>query len=326
MKKHGCFVISLDFEMMWGGIDCWGVDDYGTTHIANVRDVIKKMTCLFDKYNIHATFATVGLLMNHNKKEAINNIPTLVPSYIDTKKSPFHNNYIDKINEKDESLFFATDLIELLKASSNIEIGSHTYCHYYCWEEGQTIEQFNKDIEMACKIAVFNDIQLKSIIFPRNQVSDEYLNICSRHGILTYRGNPKKYFEETTNIFMKIYNRASRLLDTYINWGGQTTIPIMNFNKGEVPLNIPASRMLRPYIKKLHYLEPLRKRRIKMEMLHAAKNNELYHLWWHPHNFGSNTDINLSFLEDILKYYQECNKLYGMQSYTMKEFYQYINS
>lgn len=46
--------------------------------------------------------------------------------------------------------------------------------------------------------------------------------------------------------------------------------------------------MLRPYSPRLSFLEGLRLRRIRHEMVHAAKKGELYHLWWHPYNFGAN--------------------------------------
>ena len=52
-------------------------------------------------------------------------------------------------------------------------------------------------------------------------------------------------------------------------------------------------------------------------MTHAAKNNLMYHLWWHPHNFGVDQDENFKFLEEILKHYQYLNKKYNFESITM---------
>ena len=75
----------------------------------------------------------------------------------------------------------------------------------------------------------------------------------------------------------------------------------------------------------LRFLEPLRLRRIKKEMLHAAKHHELYHLWWHPHNFGANIEQNFMFLEEVLKSYKRCHDDYGMQAMTMSDFYYSIN-
>ena len=33
-------------------------------------------------------------------------------------------------------------------------------------------------------------------------------------------------------------------------------------------------------------INSLRLNRIKNEIIQAAKAGEIYHLWWHPHNFG----------------------------------------
>jgi hypothetical protein len=54
-------------------------------------------------------------------------------------------------------------------------------------------------------------------------------------------------------------------------------------------------------------------------MRFAAAKNQLFHLWWHPHNFGINLQQNLQFLERILQYYQQLNKKYGFRSSTMTQ-------
>ena len=82
-------------------------------------------------------------------------------------------------------------------------------------------------------------------------------------------------------------------------------------------VNVAASRFLRPWSRKLRWLEPLRLRRIKRAMHYAARNNQLFHLWWHPHNFGANLEENMRFLEAILRYYKELNQQYGFSSETM---------
>ena len=53
-------------------------------------------------------------------------------------------------------------------------------------------------------------------------------------------------------------------------------------------------------------------------MLHAAKNKKLFHLWWHPHNFGINLKENIHFLEKILGYYTYLKTKYNFSNHTMK--------
>lgn len=316
---HGSFVVSLDFELMWGNLDNWTVDGYGESHVAQVREAIEQIITLFEKYSVHVTFATVGFLMLDNADAIRQHQPKAIPSYSKNVLNPYGK--ILDTAQQHQSLYFAPDVVEKLKEIQSVEIGTHTFCHYYCYENGQTVEQFDADMMAACKVAAQKGIIIESIVFPRNQVSKEYLEVCAHHGILTYRGNAVKYFGYTKSRWKGIYNKIARLIDAYINWGGNTSIPYSTIDTAEKPMSIPASRMLRPYMRKLRVLEPLRLKRIKSEILYAAKHHELYHLWWHPHNFGADMEQNLAFLEKLLKCYQTCHQQYGMQSLTMKEMY-----
>lgn len=319
--EQGTLVLSLDFEMMWGNLDEWTVNGYGSSHVAQVRTVISRLLGLFEKYDVKATFATVGLLMLPDKKAMLEFFPEELPDYRNIK-SPFDKGFIDGISSGDEKLYFACDVIDELKQSSQVEIGTHTFGHYYCWEEGQTISQFDADTRKAIEVAKEAGVELKSIVFPRNQVSEEYLEICLAQGIKVYRGNAKKYFEKTSSSLKELRQRFLRLFDSYVNVGGYSSYPqpeIINLKGGRM-MNVPASRILRPYSPKLAFAEALRLGRIKKEIIHAAKKHEIYHLWWHPHNFGANMEENFQFLEKVLACYSNCRKEYGMQSMFMGDF------
>ena len=54
-------------------------------------------------------------------------------------------------------------------------------------------------------------------------------------------------------------------------------------------------------------------------MLDAAKTDSIFHLWWHPHNFGSNLNDNIYFLKLILEYFLELKSEYGMSSMNMQD-------
>jgi hypothetical protein len=63
----------------------------------------------------------------------------------------------------------------------------------------------------------------------------------------------------------------------------------------------------------------LRRWRVKAGLRAAARRGEVYHLWWHPHNFGTNLEENLAALKSILKEFHRLRDMYGMQSLTMAE-------
>ena len=83
--------------------------------------------------------------------------------------------------------------------------------------------------------------------------------------------------------------------------------------------NFVGSRIFRPIFRPLEFLEGWKLRRIKREMLYAAKHGLTYHLWWHPHNIGVETVQHLAQLEEIFAYYMELKERYGMESRNMSE-------
>ena len=328
MPSHsGKFVISLDFELLWGVLDIKNRDAYNNNILA-VREVIPKTLEIFEKYNISGTFSTVGFLFAENIEELIKYIPNSKPNYTNIKLSPYES-HIDNLkdNETDNNLHFASDLINLIKSNKKQEIGSHTFCHYYCLEDGTTINDFRKDIEAAITIAKNKNISLKSIVFPRNQYSDVHLQVLADLGITSYRGNASAWFYKPSkgSTSDRIHFKVSRFLDSYINLSGHNTYSMSKISS-QYPYNIPSSGFLRPYLPKNKLFEKFRLKRIKNNMTFAAKNKEVYHLWWHPHNFGTHQDKNFEFLEEILVHYKYLNKKYNFESITMTNLANNINN
>jgi peptidoglycan/xylan/chitin deacetylase (PgdA/CDA1 family) len=316
-NNKGVFVISLDFELHWGVWDVTTKESYGN-NILGVSEVIPRLLDLFSHYNIKATFATVGFLFAKNKQDLELYLPLIKPGYnndgynVYTKELPLVGN-----NENDDPYHFGYSLLQQIKQSCH-EISTHTFCHYYCLEEGQTAEEFDADIKAAKKIATANDVQIQSIVFPRNQVNEEYLSVIKDNGVDAYRGNPTSWIYKPRMFTAEVlFIRFCRLLDTYLPISGYNTHKITK--EDGLPVNIPASRFLKPYNKKLVLLEKLKLKRIMNEMTAAAKKNELYHLWWHPHNFGVNINENIANLTTILNHYKELNKKYGFANLTIKE-------
>ncbi|SAL83516.1 site-specific tyrosine recombinase XerC [Caballeronia terrestris] len=114
------------------------------------------------------------------------------------------------------------------------------------------------------------------------------------------------------------FKRAIRLVDAYLNVSGHNTHTFDSCIP-RAPFNFPASSFLRPYSRKLAAFEGLRLRRIKKAMTDAAVNKRLYHLWWHPHNFGKDTARNIEFLKKIAEHYRALNRTYGFRSLNMGE-------
>ncbi len=319
MIKAGKFVISLDFELFWGMRDHLTLEGYGK-HILGVREALPRMIEAFEAHQVKGTFATVGFLFATDKEELIALSPKGKPQYAKKSLSPYKDNF-DEVGENEESdrFHFALSLIELLQKYPNQEIATHTFSHYYCLENGQTKENFRDDMVAAKKIGEAKGISFQSIIFPRNQFNEEYIEVLKDLGITSYRGNEKIwFFNGKMGEEAKMMKRAFRLLDSYVNISGHNCYELEEI-KASTPYNIPSSRFLRPYSPKLSILEPIRLKRILNGMTYAAKNKKVYHLWWHPHNFGVHQEENFKILNKILNHYDVLKSKYGFESLTMGE-------
>ena len=122
-------IISLDFELMWGLCDLFNSADY-LPAVLGVRQAIPAMLAMFAKYDIHATWATVGLLLHDNRKDLMASLPDLRPSYDDMQLSPYRR--LDEIGESESSdpFHYGRSLADAIIQTDGQEIGSHTFCHY----------------------------------------------------------------------------------------------------------------------------------------------------------------------------------------------------
>lgn len=315
---NGKFIISLDFELLWGMRDKKNIANYGE-NISGVHQVIPRLLKICRQYNVKGTYSIVGFLFFENKIDLMSNLPNLKPLYKDVNLSPY-NGYFDTIEGVSDNVYhFAPLLIKEIQNHPENEIGTHTFSHYYCLEKGQTIQAFRNDLQSAINVAKKQNLELTSLIFPRNQFNKDYLDVCSELGIICYRGNENSWLYRAKNAEEEsLLRRFFRIADAYFNISGHNCYSD-RFLKDNTPVNIPSSRFLRPYSRRLKFLEGLRLRRIKTGMSYAAKNNLTYHLWWHPHNFGINQNENFLFLEKILQHYEYLNKKYFFKSYTMTE-------
>lgn len=315
MNNNGALVISLDFELLWGVFD---VMDFKRkrTYFSNTRDVIPQIVKIFEEYGIHATWATVGMLFNKDWEEWKENLPHKLPSYINPSLSAYV--FADKNKEEEIKDFcFAPGLITLITQSPGQEIGTHTYSHYYCLEPGQKLKQFEADLAASVRLASKFNITLKSLVFPRNQLNPEYLKICTEFGIKNVRSNPSSWYWEDSRS-ENIFNKLARTGDAYFPFDMKSyELREIRVNL-ELPIEQKASRFYRP-VEGNTFLRRLKLNRIKTEMTTAARNNRIYHLWWHPHNFGDQPEKSLTDLREILHHFDNLKKAYNFKSLNMGE-------
>ena len=317
-RRPGRFIISLDVELLWGLWDIKTKDQYGR-HIQGAREVFPKILDLFQRFNIQATFAVVGSLFAADKQELMSFLPSTQPKSTNLQSDAYAylSNHVGH-SESEDPYHFGTTLIETLLNYPQHEIASHTFFHNYCFESTYSPKEFKLDLQAAVNAAKKYKVNYQSLIFPRNQYNAQYLKVMTEMKIQIFRGteNGWMYDYEEKNRHKVFVQRVLRLLDTYFNLSGHHCFELpMATEQGLV--NLPSSRFLRPYLSKLRFLETLKLNRVLNSMTYAAKAGLVFHLWWHPHNFGLQQEENLKSLLKILQHYQYLNQEYDFKSQTM---------
>lgn len=315
-SSTGALIISLDFELYWGIRDLVGLERC-RQRLAGTREVVPKILAAFGRHRIHATWATVGLLFCGDRAEALHAAPSRRPTYADPNLSPYP--YLAALPDDDAPLHFAPDLVRRILDTPNQELASHTFSHYYCLEPGQSLEQLRGDLRAAQQIARKKfGVTLESLVFPRNQASAAVLGALGDAGFVAYRGTEAAWcYRPHSAREGSPLRRLVRLLDTYVDVTGPNSYPLLG--DSSTPVNLPSSRFLRPFSRRLAVLEFLRLRRIVSAMESAARRGEVFHLWWHPENFGLHQEENLAFLDKVLEAFTKLRADHGMRSLTLAE-------
>lgn len=341
----GIFTISLDFELHWGGFEKWPLDvsrfkassrdeerkrkylsvdrNNYANYFLNTRQVIPEMLELFAEHEVHVTWATVGMLFHPTREQLLAYAPGAEPDYAVKQLSAY--TYIRERgiggDEASDPFHFAPSLIRQIVDTPHQELATHTFAHYYCNEPGQNAAQFRADLKAAQKSAAVFGKALRSLVFPRNQFNDQYLRVCLEEGITSVRSNPNDWFWDIQSTQGEsIWKRLNRGADAYFPVGKANIFKLESIKQRQgLPLCIPASRLLRPYRPGELFLNKLKVTRIKNEIAKAARQRHVYHLWWHPHNFGSHPQESLTALRSILEHFSMCRTRDGFTSLNMGE-------
>ena len=308
----GKFCISLDFEKKWGVFDRYmpGYDE----NIRSVENVIDKLLLIFQKYKIRCTWAFVGCLLAEDYEILKGFLDS--SDFLSYKNRSLHpKQYVEK-GSYDRSLLSGLPELRKIAISDGQELASHSFYHTYFNESGLSCLALKADMELFDFYSEsILGIKCRGIVFPRNQVPDNLTHMEYEY----YRSNLDNIFDKGYNESeLNYFNRLLRLVDSYFPLRGKRSCkPYLDSGS---KLAIPASRFLRP-VTRYNIFNALHVARVKLEMTWAAKNNDFYHLWWHPHNFGHLSDDNFKWLIKILEHYKYLEEKYGMESVNMNDIY-----
>ena len=306
--RPGVFTVTLDFELFWGIRQSEPLDK-ARARLIGGRDAVRPILTLFKRFEVHATWATVGALMCDSRERAL----ALAPSHARADVA------LTGEDERSDPWHFAPSLVAEIGATPNQEIATHTFSHLCCLETQDAAAKLTAELQASQRAASAHRAQLTSLVFPRNELTPALVSAAGAAGMRAYRGNPRSgLYNPDPRTARLPWRRALRLLDAYLPISGLNGHPLRP-SRTPGPVNVPASRFLRPVSRTLRVAEPLRLARILIEMTHAARRGCLYHLWFHEHNFGELRQENMRFLERLLTGFSALRKRYGMRSLTMGE-------
>lgn len=317
VRHPPALVISLDLEQAWGS-DPRRIGRAEIEAYHGARLAIPRMLDLAARHDVAMTWATVGLLFFAEREEMIAHLPDIRPVFADPHLSAYAR--LDKVgrNEVDDPLHFGRSLLLRIRDCPRQEIAGHSFSHYYAMEDGDDRAAFAADLSAANRAAALLGVRLRSLVFPRNQVKTAYLPVCRSAGYSSFRGAQKGTpYSSRARSAEGLHHRVARLADSYLPVGRPTSAnhPVITDNI----VDIAASHFLRPVRPRLPMLNRLQWGRIRSQMLRAAREGGVCHIWWHPQNFGRDIDRNLAMLQAILEDYRQMADRFGMVSMTMAE-------
>lgn len=290
LLKQGVFIFSLDTELAWGSV-YRGHLAQREVLFKQTRSCITRLLALFEKYQIHATWAVVGhLFLDHC--EPVNGIKH--PEIIRPKYSWFPDDWFlpDPCSNFEYAPFwYGRDIVQqILDCKVKQEIGCHSFSHISAKDPGCSRACFDSEISACQAEAKKLGITLESFVYPGNKIN--YLNVLSEHGFLTYRGFAPDNWNRWPRILTKLYFQLRYFypipppLVLPIEENGIWNLPMSYYYPTTYPWKRLVQGMSRVYT-------------VKQSLKRAAKKRRMFHLWFHPFELARNPDKIFREMESI---------------------------
>ena len=298
MSREGALTISIDVELAWGRCDVpFTPGAYGS--LMKERDIIRRILNLFAAYQIRATWAVVGHLLLTECQWADGCVhPEITRPLLTGEGRDWFFQHPSPQHQGDP-LWYGRDIIELIRSASPLqEIGSHSFCHMAYDHRRTPRAAVHADIAAAQELHRAHRLPFDSFVFPRNVVGCK--DLLASAGVKCYRGKTRHWYDA-------IPWRPIRRLLHLASYVAPTQPPTVTPRVDQEGLvNVPDSMLLmgRAGLRRLVSSGSLIRKGIG-GLNRAAQRGEVFHLWFHPSNFSSQTDEQFRVLEVLLRHASE---------------------
>lgn len=292
--RRGAFVLSLDFELIWGTLDMGGPEPFRRACERERSEVFGALLTLLEEFEIPATWCVLGHIMldscvpvNGRKHPEI-----VRPSHAWQKGEWFTHDPCS--DEERAPIFYGRSLVErLLEAPVAQEIGCHSFSHVIFGDPGCSRETAVSEVRACVRAAAELGITPRSFAFPRNSVG--HLDVLREHGFTCFRGPEPVWYARGRGARGRL-ERAAHLADVVAARRPPVVLP----ERTHGLINIPGSMMFFPiHGARRHIPISRRVRRMLKGVERAAREQRIMHLRFHPTNLADETEAMLGGLRTV---------------------------
>lgn len=268
----GALCLSIDVELAWG---IWDRPQaaYHDRCARYEAVIVRRLVELFETYQVSATWAIVGRLLERDDGAA---------------RSTAHG----------DRIWYAPGVIEAIRrARVPQDIGSHSYGHVYFGEAPR--DALRRDLAAARRVHDAHGLPFTSFVFPRNQVA--HLDLLREAGVGVFRSTDRGWHMAVRDRLGAGAGRVANLADKLLPIPPPAVRPVEHRTGGRVLVELPSSMLLmaRNGLRRaVHPAAIIGKARLGMRA--ARRTGGVFHLWFHPSNFYYEPEAQLATLAGIV--------------------------
>ena len=291
---RGAFILSLDFELIWGTLDKRGPEAFRRACERERSEVFGPLLGLLEEFEIPATWCVLGHVMldscapvnGHKHPEIVR------PTHAWQQGDWFTHDPCS--DEAGAPIFYGRSLVErLLESRVPQEIGCHSFSHAIFGDPGCSRETAVSEVRACMEAAGELGVTPRSFAFPRNRVG--HLDVLREFGFTCFRGVEPTWYMAGGRAEGRL-KRAAHAADVIAARRPPVVLP----ERTQGLINIPASMMFFPaHGVRRHIPVSRRVRRALRGVESAAREQRIMHLWFHPTNLADETDAMLAGLRTV---------------------------
>ena len=287
---RGVFVLSLDFELVWGSRDL--ADDPSALVRASHRtraEVFQQLLTLLTDHDIVATWATVG----HLFRDRCGRAPDPPPDHDWWPRPWFWG--VPEGTEAEHPAWCGRSLVEALRDAGQ-EVGSHSYSHVIFGDPGCSRQTAEAELVRVVAEAEALGLALRSFVFPRNIPG--HVDLLARHGFTCWRPQEPTWYHR--HPVPRPLQRLAHLAEVATARRPPTVMPSRDAHGLWC---IPASGTFLP-LEGVRRVIPVRQRvrRCIRGIDEAVRNGQISHLYLHPVNGAANPRVYLDALAQVFSH------------------------